>query len=52
MFNVYQDKLSVLKTNVPYRILSKKEQKLKLKPWITKNILISIRKKNELYENT
>ena len=40
MFNVYQDKLiNIIEKHAPYRILSRKEQKLKLKPWITKTIL-------------
>ena len=49
MFNVYQDKLiNIIDKHIPYRILSRKEQKLNLKPWITKSILNSIKKKNKL----
>ena len=50
MFIVYQDKLiSIIDKEAPYRTLSRKEQKLRLKPWITKSILNSINKKNGLY---
>ena len=50
MFNVYQDKLiNIIDKHARYRILSRKEQKLRLKPWITKSILNSINKKNGLY---
>ena len=50
MFNVYQYKLiNIIDKRAPSRVLSRKEQKLKLKPWITKSILNLIRKKNELY---
>ena len=49
IFNVYQNKLiNIIDKYAPYRIL-RKEQKLKLKPWITKNILDSTRKKSKLY---
>ena len=45
MFNFYQDKLiSIIDKHAPYRTLSRKEQKLRLKPWITKSILNSINK--------
>ena len=44
--NVYQDKLiDIIEKDAPYRTLSRKEQKLRLKPWITKSILNSINKK-------
>ena len=47
MFNVYQDKLiNIIDKHAPDRSLSQKEQKLRLKPWITKIILNSINKKN------
>ena len=50
MFNVYQYKLiNIIDKRAPSRVLSWKEQKLKLKPWITKSILNLSRKKNELY---
>ena len=45
--NVYQGKLIyIIDKHAPYRILSKKEQKLKIKLWINKSILNSFRKKN------
>ena len=45
MFNFYQDKLiSIIDKHAPYRTLSRKEQKLRLKSWITKSILNSINK--------
>ena len=34
--------------HAPVKILSKKEQKLKAKPWITKGIIISINFKNSM----
>ena len=37
--------LSILDVHAPYKILNKKEQELEQKPWITKGILTSIRKK-------
>ena len=47
MFNVCQYELiNIIDKHAPYRILSRKEQKLRLKPWITKSILNSIWKKN------
>ena len=50
MFNVYHDKLLlIINKHAPYKTLSKKETKLKFKPWITKSISKSIKKKNELY---
>ena len=50
MSNVCQDKLiNIIDKHAPYRTLSRKEQKLRLKPWITKSILNSINKKNGLY---
>ena len=36
--------------HAPVKILSKKEQKLKAKPWITKGILISINFKNLMFK--
>ena len=48
MFNVYHDKLLlIINKHAPYKTLSKKETKLKFKPWITKSK--SIKKKNVLY---
>ena len=47
MFNVYQYELiNIIDKHAPYRILSRKEQKLRLKPWITESILNSISKKD------
>ena len=46
MFNIYHD---IINKHAPYKTLSKKETKLKFKPWITKSILQSIKKKNVLY---
>ena len=37
--------------NVPTKKISKAKLKLKSKPWITKEILKSIRRKNKLYKN-
>ena len=51
VFNVYHNKLiNIIDKHAPYRIFSRKEQKLRLKPWITKSILNSINKKWTLYE--
>ena len=50
MFNIYQDKLvEIIDKNAPFKILSKKESKLKLKPWIIRGILKSIKNKNKIY---
>ena len=47
MFNVYQYELiNIIDKHALYRILSRKEQKLRLKPWITESILNSISKKD------
>ena len=47
MFNVYQYELiNIIDKHAPYSILLRKEQKLRLKPWITESILNSIWKKN------
>ena len=40
--------INVIEKDAPYRILSRKEQKLRLKPWITKRILNAMNKKNGL----
>ena len=40
----------IIDKNVPLIKLSKSKQKLKLKPWITKGILKSIKYKNKLYK--
>ena len=45
IFNVYQNKLiNIMDKYAPYRIL-RKEQKLKLKPWITKHLRLNQEKK-------
>ena len=50
MYGVYQNKLiEIIDKNVPYITLSKKQSKLKLKPWITSSILRSIKIKNLYY---
>ena len=50
MLNVYHDKLLlIINKHAPYETLSKKGTKLKFKPWITKSVLKSIKKKNVLY---
>ena len=44
MYNAFHDKyVEIIDKNAPYKTLSKKESKLKLKPWITKSILQSIK---------
>ena len=44
MYNAFHNKyMEIIDKNAPYRTLSKKESELKLKPWITKSILQSIK---------
>ena len=44
MYNAFHNKyIEIIDKNAPYKTLSKKESKLKLKPWITKGILQSIK---------
>ena len=51
MYNNFLEKyLQITNKNIPYKILSKKETKLKQKPWISKAILTSIKIKNILYK--
>ena len=51
MYDVYQNKLiEIIDKNAPYITLSKKQSKLKLKPWITSSILKSIKIKNLYYK--
>ena len=38
-------------THAPLKVLSQKQRKLKLKPWITKGILVTIKKKHKLYKS-
>ena len=50
MLNSFHEKpLEIIDKNAPFRTLSKRERKLREKPWITKGILQSIRIKNNLY---
>ena len=50
-YNLFHEKyLSILDAHAPYKLLNKKEQELERKPWITKGILTSIRKKAKLYK--
>ena len=42
---------SVIKNHAPLKRLSRKEQKLKRKPWITKDIYAMIRRKNIMHIN-
>ena len=42
MFNEFQNKfVEIAHKNAPYKTLSKRERKLKEKPWITKYLLLS-----------
>ena len=51
MFDTFQNKfLGIIDNNVPIITLSRKESKLRQKPWLTKSILESIRTKNQLYK--
>ena len=44
MYNAFHNKyMEIIDKNAPYTTLSKKESELKLKPWITKSILQSIK---------
>ena len=50
MLNAFHEKLlEIIGKNAPFRTLSKREKKLREKPWITKGILQSTRIKNNLY---
>ena len=51
MFETFQNKfLSIIDNNAPITTLSRKESKLRQKPWIAKSILEYIRIKNQLYK--
>ena len=51
MLNSFYEKLlEVIDKNAPFTTLSKREKKLREKPWITEGILQSIRIKNNLYK--
>ena len=36
--------------HAPIKVLNKKDQKLKAKPWISKGIIVSIKKKNLMFK--
>jgi len=40
-----------LKLHAPLKTLSKRQERIKSKPWLTKGLLRSIRTKNKLYTN-
>ena len=40
----------IIEKHVPLKKLSRKQHRLKNKPWITKNLLISIKKKQKLHK--
>ena len=42
---------STVCVHVPIKILNKKDQKLKAKPWITKGIIVSIKNKNIVFKS-
>ena len=51
MYNKFREKyLQIIDKNIPYKILSKKEAKLKQKPWISRAILTSFKIKHILYK--
>ena len=51
MYNKFHEKyLLIMDKNIPYKILCKKETKLKKKSWISRAILTSIKIKHILYE--
>ena len=51
MFEAFHDTISnVINKHIPIRQLSKRELKVKAKPWITPAIIKSIRVKNKLYK--
>ena len=50
-YNVYQDELvKVIDKHIPFKYLSRKEFRWKLKPWITNGIKKSIKLKNKYYK--
>jgi hypothetical protein len=51
MFDSFHDKISqVIDSHVPIKQLSKKELNVRLRPWITPAIRISIQKENRIYK--
>ena len=50
-YNIFHDHLlTTLNKHIPIKLLSKKELKLKLKPWLTSGILTSVKRKNYFYK--
>ena len=50
-FNCFEDKLmKIIDSYMPLKKLTKREVKLKSKPWITKGILTSIKQRDKLYK--
>ena len=50
--NILVGVIDIINNNAPIITLSRKESKLRQKPWLTKGIIESIRIKNQLYKNT
>ena len=51
MFDLFYTKLSgIIDAHIPIKKLSKRELKIKYKPWITRAIRVSIQEKNRLYK--
>ena len=52
--NLFSDCINIIKSTIefhaPLKKLSRKQLKLKLKPWITKGLLVSIKHKQQLYK--
>ena len=50
-FNNFEDKINiVINKHMPLKKLTKRDLKQKLKPWITKGILISMKRRDKLYK--
>ena len=43
--------INAIDTHAPLKVLSRKQRKLKLKPWITKSILVYIKKKQNFFKS-
>ena len=51
MFDLFYTKLSgIIDAHIPIKKLSKRELKIKYKPWITRAIRVSIQEKNRIYK--
>ena len=51
MFDLFYAKLSEINdAHIPFKKLSKRELKIKYKPWITRAIRVSIQEKNKIYK--